>query len=85
MPDPSQQSESEIHEATEALKEIAEDVEAERAQAGRATSLPHDDPEGDDATREDHVEGAASTFKDAEDLEVGVFASNFTQHGGPQR
>ncbi|WP_084038234.1 hypothetical protein [Demequina sp. NBRC 110053] len=55
MPTPDDQNEQEIREGTEALQAIADDVEAEREQAGRKTSLPDDDtPEDDGETREDH-------------------------------
>lgn len=52
MSDP---TEKDIREGTEALQEIAEEVEAERAQG--AAAVPDDDtPEDDDATREDHLD-----------------------------
>jgi len=60
MPNPTEQNEQEIREGTEALQAIAEDVEAEREQAGRKASLPDDDtPEDDAETREDHEDETA--------------------------
>ncbi|WP_297081182.1 hypothetical protein [uncultured Demequina sp.] len=57
MPNPTDQNSEEIHEGTEALQAIAEDVEAEREKGGRKASLPDDDtPEDDAETREDHAE-----------------------------
>ncbi len=67
MSDP---TENEIHEGTEALKEIAEEVEAERAQ-GTAGIMPDDDtPEDDGETREDHLE------EDTVNLDVPPGAAN---------
>lgn len=45
---------STTREGTDALKAIAEEVEAER-ESGRSTAVPHaDTPEDDGETREDH-------------------------------
>ena len=45
-----------VHEGTEALKDIADEVVAEREQ-GKAALMPDDDtPEDNAATREDHEE-----------------------------
>ncbi|WP_084077060.1 hypothetical protein [Demequina sp. NBRC 110057] len=56
MDDP---TEKDIHEGTEALQEIAAEVEAERA-SGHGATLPDDHtPEDDGETREDH-EGEGS-------------------------
>ncbi len=62
MPNPDEQNAQEIHEGTQALQDIADEVEAEREQAGRKASLPDDDIPGDDGeTREDHADADAPT------------------------
>lgn len=45
MSRPTENNEQEVREGTEALKSIAEDVEAEREQASGKTSLPSDEAE----------------------------------------
>ncbi|WP_084105728.1 hypothetical protein [Demequina sp. NBRC 110056] len=60
MPNPDDQTQQEIREGTETLQAIADDVEAEREQAGRKMSVPDDDtPEDDGETREDHEDDPA--------------------------
>ncbi|GIG55444.1 hypothetical protein [Demequina activiva] len=55
MPNPEEQSNQDVSEGTETLQEIADEVEAEREQAGRKMTVPDDDtPEDDGETREDH-------------------------------
>ena len=57
MPNPEEQNEQEIHEGTQTLQDIADEVEAEREQAGRRMTVPDDDtPEDDGETREDHLD-----------------------------
>ena len=64
MPNPSEQNKDEVHEGTQTLQEIADEVETEREQAGAAFSLPDDDADEDDArTREDHEDGPAAALK----------------------
>ena len=58
-----------VHEATRALQGIAEDIERERAERGRADSDPRGESEGramsDEATfSEDHPDGAADARED---------------------
>ena len=55
MPNAEEQEQQEIHEGTQTLQEIADEVEAEREHAGQKFTLPDDEtPEDDAETREDH-------------------------------
>lgn len=84
MPNPDEQSQQEIHEGTEALQAIADDVEAEREQAGRKVSLPDDDtPEDDGETREDHQAEAGDPLTDDEVGPMGY--GRLDQQGGTIR
>lgn len=57
MPNPEDQSKKDVSEGTQTLQDIADEVEAEREQAGRKATLPDDDtPEDDGETREDHAQ-----------------------------
>lgn len=67
MSDPTEQD---IHAGTEALQEIADEVEAER-ETGSAGVMPDDDTPADDGeTREDHLDD------DGVDLDVPPAAAN---------
>ena len=57
MPNPDEQSKKDVHEGTAMLQDIADEVEAEREQAGQKFTVPDDDtPEDDGETREDHAD-----------------------------
>ncbi len=76
------QSQEEVHEGTEALQKVADDVERERAERGRtdfdAPDIPEeqamadaaahseDNPDVEAESREDHVPGAEGTKGRAE-------------------
>ena len=65
-----------MHEATRALQGVAEDMERERAERGRADSDPRGESEGramsDEATfSEDHPDGVADTREDHRSGAVG--------------
>lgn len=77
MENPAEQDEQELHEGTQALQDIAEDVEQERARRGRSdvdVTVEEDDAE----TREDHLDG------DDKDVPMGS-VNPLPYEGGHQR
>lgn len=79
MSNPKNQNKDEVREGTEALQEIAEEVEAERSTSGPDLTVPDDDtPEDDGETREDHAQDG--------DLAVGATpVARVEQTGGAVR